>query len=189
MCMNAEYLEYQAGVGAFSDDQTPFAKDTALLSAYSGPVSLTEFQFPATPGLKGIIGDAVYLAAEFISKLLRVEVWQDTEPFFDAYLVRVWTAGEEQEGTGTATADEILSAGSSGGLEGLGSDVGVGFLPALLAIPFLVMLKVVVIIGVAAILGTVVWRVSKSGISVGLGTPFILVAGALAIAYIALAKK
>ena len=181
MCMNPEYTEYLVGVGAFADDQTPYGKNTALLSSYSGPVSLTEFQFPAVPGLKGIIGDAVLLTAEFASKLLRVEVWQDTAPFFDEYLVRIWTAGAEQEGTGTATAGEILSAGAAGGLEG---EVGVGLLPALLAIPFLVMLKVVVVIGVAAILGALVWRVSRSGISAGLGTPFLLVAGALGIAYL-----
>ncbi len=148
-------------IGSFQNDKTPFVFQSSLAEEYQGPSALSEMEFPAIPGLKGLIGRAVQGTAAIQDAVLRIEVWQDTAPIFDKYRVRIWTAGEvAQNENGTATASEILSSGGlSGGVSGAG--VGVGFLP-LAIIPLAVLFKIVAVVGVAAIIGVLIWKVSKT---------------------------
>ena len=146
-------------IGAFNNDKTPFVFQSLLANEFKGPSSLSEMEFPAIPGLKGLIGRAVQETAAIQDSLLRVEVWQDTAPIFDKYRVRVWTAGAVvNEESGTTTASEIVS---SGGVSPGVSGAGVGFLP-LAIIPLALLFKIVVVVGVAAIIGVLIWKVSKT---------------------------
>jgi len=151
------------GVGAFEDDQTPFIEETALAGTYNGPAGLSEIEFLAFPGLKGTIANALKGASSFQSDLLRLEVWQDTNPggftglFLDKYRVRSWTRGDIEPGQGEAGASEILNAASGSGV----GNTGVGVLPILAGITFLFLLKLIVIIGAAVIVGVLIWKASK----------------------------
>jgi len=157
------------GVGAFEDDQTPFIEETPLAGTYNGPAGLSEIEFLAFPGLKGTIANALKGASSFQSDLLRLEVWQDTNPggftglFLDKYRVRSWTRGDIEPGQGEAGASEILNAASTSGVSGNTGvgNTGVGVLPILAGITFLFLLKLIVIIGAAVIVGVLVWKASR----------------------------
>ena len=147
------------GVGAFEDDQTPFIEETDLARTYNGPAGLSEIEFPAIPGLKGTIVNAVKGASAFQKDLLRIEVWQDTSPFFDKYRIRVWTRGDIEEGQGEASKSEILDAARTSGVGGVNSN-GVGFI-ILGSVTVLLLIKLILIVGAAVIVGVLIWKASK----------------------------
>jgi len=151
------------GVGAFQDDRTPFIEETPLSNTYVGLAGLSEIEFLATPGLKGLIANAAKGASKFKEDILRVEVWQDTSPGgftgnvlqLDKYRIRIWTRGDVQAAQGQASTGEIINAAKN--VPG-----GIGVVPILAGIGFILLAKIILVVGAAAILGVVLWKISRT---------------------------
>lgn len=133
------------GVGGFADDTNPAIWEGSEWAYYSGANSmgLSTIEFAATPGLKGAILYAVETANWVGVDLLRIEVRQDTEPFFDQYQVQIWT--KQLVGVNSGTIDPL----SVSGVSSTGAGVG--------AVPFAVLVAVGAIALLAVVVGVIYW--------------------------------
>ena len=174
------------GIGAFEDDRTPFIEETDLARTYNGPAGLSEVEFLAVPGLKGTIANAAKGASAFKDDILRIEVWQDTSPggftgiFLDKYRVKIWTRGDIETGQGEVSAGDLLDAARTSGV----GETGVGVLPIIAGITFLFLLKLIVVLGVALIVGVLLWKASKvswGDVAEGIATRPLLLLGIVGI--------
>lgn len=163
----------RAGIGELAkvvDEQQP------LGDQYRGPTAVMDMSFTGTPGLRGPIKATVLGIDSIADKVLRIEIWQDTEPLFDRYRVRVTLAGdyaippEGLEGEGVPDEGEI-SGIRARGVQGIG------------ALPLLFIPAIATALGILGILGVIAWRVYKAswGSLVAGGSALLLVAGAVAI--------
>ncbi|KKL08189.1 hypothetical protein LCGC14_2578360, partial [marine sediment metagenome] len=87
--------ETMAGVGALN---LSVRDETELAKTYVGKGAMLELAFTGIPGLRGPIKTLIKFGGNISPivrrQLLKLEIWQDTEPLFDRYLVRVWYAGD-----------------------------------------------------------------------------------------------
>ena len=152
-------------IGSFEGDRTPIIRETALASSYSGPAGYAEFEFSGIPGLKSTIAKGIERSEAF-GKVLHYEVWQDTAPSMDRYRIKAWLVGEYATGSGEVVKGDVL--------KGITGSQGVGFLP--LAIPFLLLAKIIVLVGIAALIGIILWKVLRTSWGQAaasiLGSPF-----------------
>lgn len=159
-------------IGAFEDDKTPTISQTPLANTYNGPAGIVVIEFSAIPGLKAAIVKAVKFSP-MMKRTLRYEVRQDTAPLFDKYQIKMWVTGREGEfkdESGQISAKDAL--GMKGQVQGA---QGVGVIP--LAIVALI-IEILIIVGVAAVIGILVWRVFKTNwgkvVSKALSSPLVL---------------
>lgn len=159
-----EQVEFDTA--AFADDTNPWIWESPSFAAHPGSGSLVEFSFPFGPGFKSILGNLIIVSDKLIPgiDLLKVEIWQDTAPFLDRYLLRLVFAGDPPggEGIGTITAGDVTGA----------------VLPALL-IAFLPYILILIL--AAPLIGVITYKISKLspgtvGLGVGVG---VLVLGGL----------
>ena len=175
-----------AGVGAFTDEGTPYIEDTALSKTYRGPAGVAEFWFPAGPGLKGTIASAIRKAPNY-GDILRYEVWQDSKSLIDEYYIRIWVKGKVQEGAGRTNRAELEEATSA-------TASGVGVVP-LLGVGFVLLLKLIVIGALVGLTVWIIWRArntvwGKALAGAGLAAAGgVIVIGVLALGAIYLANR
>lgn len=149
----------ERGVSAFG---LTHSEDTPLAKTYRGKAAIFEFSFPAIPGLTGAIVAGVkgsaFISPQIRSQILRIEVWQDKEPTFDRYHVRVWIAGEipdsENGAQGTVNPrNPLLPGGAEEVIEGVGAGP--------LLIPLGAIVTILLFVIPLTILGVIAWKLSK----------------------------
>lgn len=145
-----------------------------LDKTYSGKGKLLEMSFTGIPGLRGTISSVIKFSdkvtPELRSRMLKYEIWQDTSPLFDKYLVRLWVAGEDlgEDGEGT------VKDGKTGGVSGISSS-GVGVLPVLIVAAIAVS---IILVGI-----TIAYKITTVDINraIQTGSNALVVLGAIAV--------
>jgi hypothetical protein len=139
------YRSSPVGAGSVGELRLKESITTDAGKTYKGQAAFMEMAFTGTPGLTGPIKSIILNVPNYKDRVLRLDLWQDTDPLFDKYRIRLWLAGDydiPEGGTSGAGAPKIVPG-------------GVGALPVLF-IP-----AIIVALGVLALFGAVVWKVTK----------------------------